>query len=246
MSLHGSDTTLGGGGQLAAMLGDACTFDRVEGIASPAILPAVARQFTVRSAITGTRREGHHAAGRLCAREALRSLDERLADLPVGRTERGAPVWPGGVVGSITHTEGIASAAVAWSRDLLSIGIDSERIASQAQAKNISALIAWPVELSYAKAAGLDALQAITLVFSAKETIFKCLFPLVARTFDFSDVRIVAIDGAARTFNARVVTALSARVTAGMNLDGQFDLDALMVHTGMVLPAHASFGPAHP
>lgn len=100
--------------------------------------------------------------------------------------------------------------------------------------------VATPAELLRASKAGLDALLALTLVFSAKEAIFKCLHPAVGRIFGFADVQILAVDCASRMFRACVVNALAASFPAGTELAGGFDIDAHHVHTGMILPAAAT------
>ena len=56
-------------------------------------------------------RQWEFTAGRLCAVQAIRGLGGSETEIPVG--ERGEPIWPKGFVGSITHTQGYAAAAVA-------------------------------------------------------------------------------------------------------------------------------------
>ena len=96
--------------------------------------------------------------------------------------------------------------------------------------------IAWPSETAHARAAGFDRLEALTLIFSAKESIFKCLSGRVGRTFGFHDVRVVGVDGASRSFQARVVTNLAAEFPAQTYLEGTFEVRAPWIHTAMVLP----------
>lgn len=61
---------------------------------------------------------------RLCARRALRELG--LPSVAVLPGEHREPLWPPGVVGSMTHCTGCRAAAVAHSRDLVTVGIDAE------------------------------------------------------------------------------------------------------------------------
>ncbi|GIR37699.1 MAG: hypothetical protein CM15mP49_30840 [Actinomycetota bacterium] len=44
--------------------------------------------------------------------------------IPIGN--KGEPIWPSGVVGSITHSRGYAAAAVAKQSDVHSLGLDAE------------------------------------------------------------------------------------------------------------------------
>ena len=59
----------------------------------------------------GPKRRRDFALGRACAHAALSTLGHDMA--VIGRRENGAPHWPDGVVGSITHTSGYAAALVA-------------------------------------------------------------------------------------------------------------------------------------
>jgi enterobactin synthetase component D len=181
------------------------------------------------------RRQRQFRAGRFCALEALRRLEpERTFSAP-GRLAGGAPLWPEGTTGSITHTDDFASAAVARTVDLIALGIDTERVVPDARAAAVASVVSRPFELDIAREAGCDAAQALTLVFSAKESIFKCLHPIVHRWFGFHDVRLVRVDARTRTFEVRVTTALSDAVPADTMLQGRFELDATHVHTGIAV-----------
>jgi enterobactin synthetase component D len=181
------------------------------------------------------RRQLHFRAGRYCATKAMLRLDPSLAGRDVGRRADGVPLWPEGVVGSITHTEGVAAAAVASTRHVMALGIDTERIMSESQAREVSRLVAWPVELVHGRSAGMTRLEALTLVFSAKESIFKCLSRIVGRRFDFHDVRIVHV--VPGTFTARVVCTLSDSFRVNTTLHGRFACESFWIHTGVVLTA---------
>jgi enterobactin synthetase component D len=180
-------------------------------------------------------RQRQYLAGRLCALLALQDLAPTHPARNIGRQASGAPVWPAGFTGSITHTEDFASAAIGRSCDVSSVGIDTERVIAEEKA-SIVRDVAWPCEVAEARQAGCTRLEAITLVFSAKESIFKCLWSRVGRRFAFHDVRIVAVDADRGTFSARLTKTLSGEFRASRVLSGQFDISAHYVHTGMVLP----------
>jgi 4'-phosphopantetheinyl transferase EntD len=61
---------------------------------------------------------------RACARDALAQLGVAPVAIPVD--ERGEPRWPRGVVGSMTHCEGLRAAVVVRESDVTAIGIDAE------------------------------------------------------------------------------------------------------------------------
>ena len=70
------------------------------------------------------KRRREFITGRACAREALGRLG--LPPAPIGSGAHGEPLWPAGVVGSITHCEGYRACAVARASDLGALGIDAE------------------------------------------------------------------------------------------------------------------------
>jgi 4'-phosphopantetheinyl transferase EntD len=145
------------------------------------LLPAE-RRFVEHAAAV---RRRHFAAGRTCARAALRQLGHPAVAVPLG-AER-APVWPTGVVGSITHCEGFTAAAVAWRRDVTLLGIDTE--VASALDEDVVGAIASADELAAAHAElGPD---AGAVIFSAKESIYKAWYPATDRWLGFESVIVV-------------------------------------------------------
>jgi 4'-phosphopantetheinyl transferase EntD len=71
--------------------------------------------------------------------------------------------------------------------------------------------------------------------FSAKETIFKCLFPEVGHYFDFRDAAIESLNTDHGQFSARLLVSVSPRLVAGTKLDGRFERSENWVHTTIVL-----------
>jgi enterobactin synthetase component D / holo-[acyl-carrier protein] synthase len=186
------------------------------------------------------KRRTQFRGGRYCAIKAMEALRGSWEVQHVGRSANGVPLWPDGVVGSITHTDDFASAAVARTGDAMAVGIDTERIMSESQARSVGCIIAWPDEVSHVRTAGFSRLEALTLVFSAKESIFKCLYPIVSSYFDFCDVRITAVDGRHHTFAAHLVRTLSEHFVTGTILEGGFDIEAPWIHTGLALQPRMS------
>ena len=72
-----------------------------------------------------SRRVAEFHAGRFCAATALRALE---VDGAVATGADRAPIWPAGVVGSITHTNRFAAAAVALDTRARAIGLDTEHV----------------------------------------------------------------------------------------------------------------------
>jgi len=225
-------------------------------VTSPAVLPSFARCFTVvstpdtdwgaldvpeglRAAVPSRRRE--FLAGRYCVARAMELLDPTGSHPPVGRQSDGNPEWPDGVTGSVTHTGTFAWAAVAFASDARGIGIDSERLRRFDDPARLARHIMRPDEAAVG-GPELDDRLRLPLVFSAKEAIFKCLYPLVGRRFYFEDAAIEDIDMTAGTFRARPASALAPGVGPGLRIEGQFAFESDHVHTAVWLPAAVGFG----
>ncbi|MDA0635772.1 4'-phosphopantetheinyl transferase superfamily protein [Nonomuraea sp. MCN248] len=134
------------------------------------------------------------AAGRACAAQALRMLGMPAGPIPRGA--QGAPVWPPGVTGSITHCPGYAAAAAA--RDGTIIGVDAEPCLPVPP--GVLSRIAAPAEIE-----GLERLAVPhpgRLLFSAKESVYKACFPLTGRRLGFLDAEVAFDPGGG--FTARL------------------------------------------
>lgn len=145
------------------------------------------------------RRRSEFATVRACARDAWAEL--AVAPAPILPGASGAPQWPPGLVGSMTHCEGYRAAVVARPTELASVGIDAEPAGPVAEC--VLDAIRLPDDV-----AGLDALAAAgvaadRLLFSAKEAVYKAWFPLARRWLGFEDVTVaLRPDG---TFTARLL-----------------------------------------
>ena len=127
------------------------------------------------------KRKNEFAAGRRAARRCLKTHGLENAEVPAARTR--APIWPKGFIGSITHDNGLAVAAVALQSNVDFVGIDL------AEATPFPENLRDAVLRSDDEAA-LGGLEA-RAVFSAKEALFKALFPSVEQFvgFDATDVK---------------------------------------------------------
>ena len=126
-------------------------------------------------------------AGRACARAALKQLGIEGFALHPG--ERREPLWPPGIVGSITHTLGYAAAAAGHTCSVRAVGIDAEL--STSVESSLWSEIATRSELErLATLAEPAATVAASILFSAKEAFYKCQFPLTGEWLDFLDIRI--------------------------------------------------------
>ena len=126
------------------------------------------------------KRRAEFAAGRLAARSAMQMAGFSPVAIPQEQTR--APLWPCGLVGSITHDAGLALAALA-SNDVISrLGIDLAE-ASDFPEHLRPRVLKTPAELTQS---GLEA----RVSFSAKECVFKALFQDVGQYFGFGAVSV--------------------------------------------------------
>ena len=84
-------------------------------------------------------------------------------------------------------------------------------------------------------ATGWPASEVLTVVFSAKETVYKCLYPEVGRYFGFHDARVEVIDPARDVFVVRLLVTLTSSLRAGLALEGAFERRADVVITGLAV-----------
>ncbi|MFR9799390.1 4'-phosphopantetheinyl transferase family protein [Streptomyces sp. MS06] len=140
----------------------------------------------VARAVPKRRRE--YAAVRACARRAMEKLG--VAPQPVLTGERGAPRWPEGLAGSMTHCDGYAAAALVRASDLASLGIDAEPRGPLPD--GVLASVALPAEVQRLRllASGHPEVPWDRVLFSAKESVYKAWFPLTGRWLDFAEADI--------------------------------------------------------
>lgn len=131
-------------------------------------------------------RRHEFAAVRSCAREALGVLGAPVGSILPG--PGGAPVWPNGVVGSMTHCAGFRAAAVAPSRSVFAIGIDAE--VNEHLPDGVAPEIAYPSELARLDRFPDREVAWDRLLFSAKESTFKCWYSATHQWVGFSDIEI--------------------------------------------------------
>ena len=178
-------------------------------------------------------RRAEFICGRLCAREALKRLGATYFDIPMGADR--SPIWPSGFVGSITHAEGMAFAAVARSVQAQSLGLDVEKIMPRDTALELASILAMPDEYDRLAQSPWDHPLLTTAIFSAKETIFKCLYPVVNRQFDFTEVEITSFDTKEGTFAFSLSRSIEELVPAATHHRGRVAVVDNLVHTGLVL-----------
>ncbi|RPH29708.1 enterobactin synthase subunit EntD [Buttiauxella warmboldiae] len=140
------------------------------------------------------KRQAEHLAGRIAACEALRF--HGVKDYVPGMGLQREPCWPPGFSGSITHSGKVALATVIADdpRRPSGVGIDIEDIIAPEVAREISDAIIDSAEKTLICATPFPFHVALTLAFSAKESLFKALFRHAGHYFNFSAASISKID----------------------------------------------------
>lgn len=134
----------------------------------------------------------------------------------------GAPRWPNGVTGSITHSHGWAAAIAAPQNQVASIGIDAESILAPERAERLKSEILTARELLNSDGLDRQALaHLVTLTFSLKESLYKALFPLTHEQFYFRHAELLEThsDGSA---SLQLLIDLNSRWRKGCIIHGQF------------------------
>ncbi len=129
-------------------------------------------------------RKADFLAGRMLLKLAQSELGLSSRAVEIG--ENRAPVWPEDQRGSVSHTAGRVACVLTGNVNL-GLGVDVEKTASgkslealrqqvlcEAERELIDASTSWPSDV------------LATLIFSAKETLFKAIYPQINTFFGFS------------------------------------------------------------
>jgi 4'-phosphopantetheinyl transferase EntD len=136
-------------------------------------------------------------AARIVARALLAQLGYAGAPLPKGTG--GEPIWPAGIAGSLAHDDRVAVAAVGLQRDVGAVGIDIEP--AVVLPPDMLELIATLQEL---RKIADDPLRG-KLLFTAKEAVYKAVYPLDRVFLEFRDIEVDLAARKAATKNGRAI-----------------------------------------
>ena len=136
-------------------------------------------------------RQKEFVAGRQLARALSDQLG--LTPAPLRRAEDQSPVWPSDRTGSLSHCDTLCLAAVGKRNAIQSVGVDVETVGRVEEKL-------WPTLFTEKEADYFSSLAAdtvtleTTLFFSAKESFYKCQYPLTQEWVGFQDVEITRTD----------------------------------------------------
>ncbi|EJB6559691.1 4'-phosphopantetheinyl transferase superfamily protein [Salmonella enterica] len=167
------------------------------------------------------KRRAEFLGGRIAAQTLLRK-EQNHENIKLSRMR--IPIWPRGWIGSISHTDQYAIATLAPRNDKHSIGIDIveynprvlDEIASMFINKNEQELLI---------NSEVDYNIALHIVFSAKESLYKALYPQVNDFFGFESSIIIDINAQNQTFTLQLTNTLTPNLPTGYQHTGYYQLD---------------------
>jgi 4'-phosphopantetheinyl transferase EntD len=175
------------------------------------------------------RRQAEFQTTRLLAHDALQAMGHPPEPLLPGR--KGEPMWPLGVVGSITHCAGFRAVAVSHSPRIESLGIDAEpmrplppgvlgRVSNDAERESL-----------HSNDGANPRVPWDCVLFSAKEAVYKAWYPMAQSWLGFRDVEII-LDVREQSFTAELLIAPPSTMPAVFPMKGRWT-----THSGLVLTA---------
>ncbi|MFF0544453.1 4'-phosphopantetheinyl transferase Npt [Nocardia thailandica] len=173
---------------------------------------------------------------RHCARLALEQLGE--PPVAIGKGERGMPLFPRGIVGSLTHCDGYRAAVLGHALRFRSVGIDAEP--HGALPDGVLDSVSLPAERDWLAGTPADGLHLDRLLFCAKEATYKAWFPLTLRWLGFEEAHIT-FEIEARTADSGSGTFHSELLVPGGTSDGGAPLVSFdgrwLIADGLILTA---------
>jgi 4'-phosphopantetheinyl transferase EntD len=183
----------------------------------------------IANAVEKRRRE--YAMGRLCARRALAHFG--VTGFPLVAGSDRAPIWPEHLVGSVSHCTDLCAVAVALKKRFAGIGLDVEF--AKPLERGLFRLVLTDREMSaLSRYADREARLRAKVIFSAKESVFKCLYPLIRRFIDFRECNVALLEGGVFTASVR------PEVPEVEPLRGRFFVEGVHIITGTTIVASAA------
>lgn len=164
----------------------------------PSFFEALGVRFvpSIRAAVP--KRQAEFLVGRYLSQQAMAMFEPGVScggfELPIGAHR--CPIWPSHLMGSISHSERVAFSVV-MNKPLARrgfLGIDVEGIVNEDNAECLREYVLREEDRQYLKTVDLADNVLLTLVFSAKEALFKATYPYIGAYFGFERARVMFID----------------------------------------------------
>ncbi len=150
-------------------------------------------------------------------------------DITIDRGAGGEPLWPAGVVGSISHSKLSCVIAIATWENYRAVGVDVEQL-NRITPRVIERITTTNDLL---ESSVLSKYELSTLIFSAKESLFKLLYPDVKHYFGFKSASLIKVSST--HFTMQLERSLGARYQSKERFDGHFMIMGEEIITLMTL-----------
>ena len=174
------------------------------------------------------KRRAEFTMGRIFAHVALSRFG--LEYEPILRNpETREPCWPNSVWGSITHSAGFAAVAVGLKKEIKGVGIDLESFSRSVDFK-IRRHVCVDSELEWlASLPTKQANRALRIIFSAKESIFKCIYPGTKTYLTFKDAA-VSVNETEKNFSFIIFKSFPGIIQQGFPHGGRYsEMDKMLL-----------------
>ncbi len=146
------------------------------------------KELEIAAQFKASKRRDEFITARRCAQMAMQKA--KLPGLPVLRSPNRSPQWPFSIVGSISHGAGYAAAILCkQGSGLVGIGIDMENLNREIKS-NICRQVLTEFEIQKWLKGREEVNRDIKIIFSLKEAIYKCFFPISEIYLGFKDAEI--------------------------------------------------------
>jgi len=181
------------------------------------------------------KRQAEYFFGRLVARAALQGAGIERWEVDIG--DSGEPIWPSSVAGSITHSDSFAAALVTTRARYPFVGVDIENVVSDEEDFALRNIVFDQHEIALLQRASrpFELRHLMTIAFSAKESLFKALFPRTHVRFGFDAVSLVEFDAPSHRLRFALAADLALRLPERSTFDLTFQwLAPTVVFTSLV------------
>lgn len=166
-------------------------------------------------------RKAEFLAGRFLANNIIIKLGYSNAKVDISANR--LPLWPDNIKGSISHTDGFAICGISSCKSVNRLGVDIELLDQEVPLDLIKTVMCKD-EILLANLSGLNSSNIFLFFFSAKESLFKALYPEVKFFFDFDVAKIININIEEKTFYIALRYSLNSTHTKGMIYKGRYHL----------------------
>ncbi len=184
------------------------------------------------------KRQAEFLAGRYCAQNVLEKIFPGNVQVPIGETRQ--PIWPNNIVGSISHNQSNAICIGGLTQDFDYLGVDIEGIVAKEVIRDFVGIVFCEKEKAYLSTLPLPFNVSASLLFSAKESLFKALFHFVGEIFGFEVVKVYQVSLAHQLLTFELACDLCPLLRKGRKFGCRFVLNERNVITFMYGKLHST------